>query len=281
MILHGTSPFQQNWLYEFNIPVFSPANVGGHVLSSSIYLQVLFAMLVAGFSNSIKRTTVAMYFGKRTFVNYKDKLEALLADIVLLTEVAELSVELQNTDMDEIFSQHHDHDDYDDDDDDEVAGDAHDDNDNNKDGKHEQPSSSTRHSFQQGRMSVREGGRQINKWKGVDELLRQGPKPNHDRIEANDDDDDDDDDDNEDEAVLLEGENIVIDGSSNDDDSDAAARSIHHRGLEHNSNNNKSSRGVINFLDQWKEPVNKLDKVRARAQPVARPNCAHSCFFLL
>lgn len=65
-LLEGDNNFQQNWLYFADIPIFSPANKGGHVLYSAQYIRVLVAMVVVGLATAIKRITIAMYFGKKT-----------------------------------------------------------------------------------------------------------------------------------------------------------------------------------------------------------------------
>jgi hypothetical protein len=50
-------------------------------------------MIVVGVALGIKRTVVALYFGRRTIAIFKPKLEKLLEDIVLVAEVAELAEE--------------------------------------------------------------------------------------------------------------------------------------------------------------------------------------------
>lgn len=50
-------------------------------------------MIVAGVALGMKRTVVALYFGRRTIAIFKPKLEKLLEDIVLVAEVAELAEE--------------------------------------------------------------------------------------------------------------------------------------------------------------------------------------------
>lgn len=97
-LLHGEHPLQQNWLYFLNIGLFSSSNPGGHILISDFYLRMLLSALLAGTCHAIKRTHVAMSFGRRIFLTYRTALEQILADIVLITEVAELTTELQLVD---------------------------------------------------------------------------------------------------------------------------------------------------------------------------------------
>ena len=50
-------------------------------------------MIVAGIATAIKRIVVAMFFGRRTFTQFKPRLERLLKDVVLVSEVAALAEE--------------------------------------------------------------------------------------------------------------------------------------------------------------------------------------------
>lgn len=77
--------FKQHWLF------YSQADSG--VLDETIYVRVLWSMLVAGTATAAKRTAVAMYFGKRTYAEFKPRLEQILKDIILLSEVSELAQE--------------------------------------------------------------------------------------------------------------------------------------------------------------------------------------------
>jgi hypothetical protein len=94
-LLHGDAPWQQNWLYYLDIPFFSSENSGGQIVNSDFYLRILLSALLAGCCHAIKRTHVALAFGRSTFLTYMAPLEQILADIVLITEVAELASELQ------------------------------------------------------------------------------------------------------------------------------------------------------------------------------------------
>lgn len=95
-LLHGPHPFQQNWLYFLNVGLFSQK---GAFLESEFYLGLLLSMLLAGTCHAVKRTTVALSFGKQTLVQYKARMEKILTDIVLITEVAQLAKELLNLEM--------------------------------------------------------------------------------------------------------------------------------------------------------------------------------------
>ena len=60
------------------------------------YERTLTALAVAGVATSLKRTIMTMYLSKRIYVHYKPKLENLLKQMILLTEVAELGNSLDD-----------------------------------------------------------------------------------------------------------------------------------------------------------------------------------------
>jgi hypothetical protein len=96
LLLHGNNDFQQHWLYWSGLAIYSKGNSGSYILESDGYLRILLAMVVAGVATAIKRTAVTIYFGKRNFEDYKPKLELILNDIILISEVAELAEEAEN-----------------------------------------------------------------------------------------------------------------------------------------------------------------------------------------
>ena len=67
LLLHGDSHFQTHWLYWTGIRIYSTANSGSYILSSSAYLRVLIGMVLAGIATTLKRTVLTLYFGKRSF----------------------------------------------------------------------------------------------------------------------------------------------------------------------------------------------------------------------
>lgn len=76
---------EHHWLF------YSDAD--SQIIDQTAYLRVLWSIFLAGFLESAKRTFVAMYFGKRTFAEFKPRLEQILKDITLLAEVSELAQE--------------------------------------------------------------------------------------------------------------------------------------------------------------------------------------------
>lgn len=110
MLLEGSSQFERHWLYVSPFALYSTTttnstavadggnisnNSGSYVLTSEYYIRLLLSMMLAGFATAIKRTAVAMYFGRRTFVEFKPRLERLLKDVVLVTEIAALAEEAE------------------------------------------------------------------------------------------------------------------------------------------------------------------------------------------
>jgi hypothetical protein len=97
LILHGNDAFQRNWLFFTGVRLFSSEkdSAGTIILDSDLYLRFLSAMLLVGSCHAIKRTFLALAFGRRSLVSYKRKLELIVADVFIVTEVAELSKELE------------------------------------------------------------------------------------------------------------------------------------------------------------------------------------------
>mmetsp|Transcript_8271 Transcript_8271/g.11966 ORF Transcript_8271/g.11966 Transcript_8271/m.11966 type:complete len:635 (-) Transcript_8271:61-1965(-) len=97
--MHGDDSFQQDWLFWTEIRLFSTDNPGGDFLFTPFYLRLLLAMLFVGTAHGVKRTAMALYFGKRTVVMYKKRLDQLLQDMTLVEEVAQLAVDLDLHDV--------------------------------------------------------------------------------------------------------------------------------------------------------------------------------------
>lgn len=93
ILLHGDHPFQQHWLFFTSFKIYTVANSGSYILASDFYLRVLLCMVFAALATSFKRTLATLYFGKRNFETYKPKLEEILNDIIIISEIAELAAE--------------------------------------------------------------------------------------------------------------------------------------------------------------------------------------------
>ncbi|KAL3920631.1 MAG: hypothetical protein SGILL_003161 [Bacillariaceae sp.] len=96
LLLQGSSKFDYHWLYFTGIRIYSSGNSGSYIISSETYLRVLLAGVLIGVTTTLKRTASTLYFGRRMFDAYKPRLEEILNDIVLVSEIAELSVESYN-----------------------------------------------------------------------------------------------------------------------------------------------------------------------------------------
>lgn len=66
-LLYGDNRFQQNWFYTLKQAIFDEDESGGNaILMSEIYLRILLSVLVASVATTIKRTSLAMNFGRKT-----------------------------------------------------------------------------------------------------------------------------------------------------------------------------------------------------------------------
>lgn len=96
LILEGKSDFERHWFYFLPFKIYNhEGDSGSYILSSDYYIRLLLSMMLAGIATAMKRTTVAMYFGRRTFVEFKPRLEKLLKEVVLVSELAALAEEAE------------------------------------------------------------------------------------------------------------------------------------------------------------------------------------------
>ena len=67
--LHGEQDFAREWFLNLTFSETEEYRDAGRleILKSPEWLRCLLAMLIAGLITSIKRTVVAMFFGRRTF----------------------------------------------------------------------------------------------------------------------------------------------------------------------------------------------------------------------
>jgi len=101
ILMHGSAPYNESWLYFTDIEMFSDNRDDG-ISNSELYKEVLLSMVLAGVATSIKRTILALYLGKRVYIHYKPKLEKLMVDMLLLTEVAELGNALDDFEFERV-----------------------------------------------------------------------------------------------------------------------------------------------------------------------------------
>jgi len=90
LVLHGTSAFQCNWLGWTRIRFFQQTH-GGDILNSTLYTRILCSLVLGGAAVCAKRTVLALRFGRKQFAEFKPRLERILADVVLLSDIAGLA----------------------------------------------------------------------------------------------------------------------------------------------------------------------------------------------
>ena len=66
-LLHGNDKFQLHWFYFTKIDYFMHLKSGNYILASGLYLRILLSVLIAGLACTIKRSLLAVMFGRRTF----------------------------------------------------------------------------------------------------------------------------------------------------------------------------------------------------------------------
>jgi hypothetical protein len=66
-MLHGDTKFPRNWFYWTGLEIYSSKVTGIYILNSDLYFRSLMCFLVVGSCVSVKRSMVAIYFGRKTF----------------------------------------------------------------------------------------------------------------------------------------------------------------------------------------------------------------------
>jgi hypothetical protein len=78
------------------LEIYSEADSGDFILSSSLYLRTLFCMILVGVATITKRTIISLRFGKRLLNQFKVRMEKLLADIIIMNEIAILADQVEH-----------------------------------------------------------------------------------------------------------------------------------------------------------------------------------------
>jgi len=81
----------EGWLSWTEIEMFTTENNDGGIIAGDTYIEVLASLILVGVATTIKRTVLALYLGKRIYFHYKKKVERVMLDMLLMTEVADLS----------------------------------------------------------------------------------------------------------------------------------------------------------------------------------------------
>lgn len=94
--LYGSAAFFQHWLcWQEPIGLFNLQNPGGGVVDSLWYRRILAISISVSAVVAVKRFVMGLYFGRKTFLQYSDKLAAVMKKIILISQVAHLSCDLE------------------------------------------------------------------------------------------------------------------------------------------------------------------------------------------
>jgi len=95
-LLYGHHPFFHNWLYwQKGIGLFNEQNPSGEIVSSYWNMLILTIVLCVSAVVSVKRLLLGLYLGKKTFLQFSDKLATIMKKIVLISEVGYLAWDLE------------------------------------------------------------------------------------------------------------------------------------------------------------------------------------------
>jgi len=97
LLLQGDNCFQCHWLYWTKYDIYT-TDSGDYVLESGVYLRLLLSGLIAGWLTAAKRTVVALFFGGQQLKSYQPRLEKLLAETVIMSEVGTLASKAEKHD---------------------------------------------------------------------------------------------------------------------------------------------------------------------------------------
>jgi hypothetical protein len=97
-LLAGTKPFFSHWLhFQKWVGLFNESNPDGNLISSEWNHRILALATGISLAVAIKRFWIAMFLGRQTYHRYSDKLATLMAKMVLIGEVAALSLQAVST----------------------------------------------------------------------------------------------------------------------------------------------------------------------------------------
>lgn len=92
IMLHGNGRFANHWLfYQKAVGLFNAVNRSGYVTSSDIYTRILAAAIIAGILTGLKRLWLSIFLGTRSCHCYGPRLKSVMKQMLLLSEVANLS----------------------------------------------------------------------------------------------------------------------------------------------------------------------------------------------
>jgi hypothetical protein len=95
-LLHGSARFFRHWLFWQNaIPLLNESNPSGHIVDSLWYHRILSIAICISAVVAVKRFIIGIFFGKKTFQQYSDKLATVMGKIILISQVAHLAQDIE------------------------------------------------------------------------------------------------------------------------------------------------------------------------------------------
>ena len=87
-MLFGDRDFSRHWAYyQDYIELFNDCNPAGNVTTDKRYRSVLIFMISLGILVAIKRFAIGLFFGKKSYVRYAEKLSQILKELLLVSKV--------------------------------------------------------------------------------------------------------------------------------------------------------------------------------------------------
>ena len=97
VFLYGSYEFPKHWLWWQNkLDLFNATNPVVGVTDNETYMRLLISCIFVGVTSSMKRLFLAIYLGRREVAHYGPELEALMAKMILIGEVANLARDIEN-----------------------------------------------------------------------------------------------------------------------------------------------------------------------------------------
>ena len=91
LLVHVSHSFVCHCFVHHNVQKLTPCVV----LSSEIYMRILFAMMFVGIATSLKRLWLATFLGQRSYAHYGPDLEVILGKMLMISQVAHLARQIE------------------------------------------------------------------------------------------------------------------------------------------------------------------------------------------
>lgn len=88
--------FLSRLFWQNKLDLFNSSNPVVGVLNSELYLRILLSCIFFGVAASLKRLFLAIYLGRRAVTHFGPELETLMAKMIIIGEVANLSRDIEN-----------------------------------------------------------------------------------------------------------------------------------------------------------------------------------------